>query len=166
MSTLAYIRHGLEVSRAMTLALIDDLKDAPMQSPTSKGGNPPLWILGHLAFGEASIVEFVIQGNDNPLAHWKDAFGARQEPSTDLADYPSWDEVRAKSDEVRANTLKFLEGLTDADLETPSKNCPEGREQVMGTIGACCQILTMHPMMHYGQLADSRRMLGREPLQA
>jgi hypothetical protein len=47
MSTVKYLRHGLETSRMMILKLIDDMKDAPLQMPTSNGGNPPLWILGH-----------------------------------------------------------------------------------------------------------------------
>ncbi|MCC9603678.1 DinB family protein [Stieleria sp. JC731] len=166
MSTVDYIRRSLETSRMITLALIDDLKETPFQPPTSNGGNTPMWILGHLTYAEANIVEHIIKGNDNPLIDWKPVFGARQDPPTDESVYPSWDEVRTKFDAVRTQTLALLEGLSDSDLDSPTKNCPEGREMMFGTIGGCCMMMTMHPLMHYGQLADSRRMLGRQPLQA
>ena len=65
MSTVKYLRHGLETSRMMILKLIDDMKDAPLQMPTSNGGNPPLWILGHLTYAESNIIEHIIKGNEN-----------------------------------------------------------------------------------------------------
>ncbi|MEZ6094609.1 MAG: DinB family protein [Pirellulaceae bacterium] len=166
MTTVDYIRKGLELSRKMALGLIDDMQDAPLQTPTSRGGNHPWWILGHLTYAEANLLEHVIRGNDNPLGEWSGAFGARQEVGEDASKYPSWEDVRKKNDEVRANTLAFLDTLSDADLAKPTKNCPEGREDVLGTVGACLMLMTLHPMMHYGQVADARRMAGRERLMA
>ncbi len=166
MSAVKYLRHGLETSRMMILKLIDDLKDAPLQMPTSNGGNPPLWILGHLTYAESNIIEHIIKGNENPLIKWKETFGAQREPSSHLDDYPSWSDVRAKFDEVRANTLAFVDSLSEGDLATLTKNPPSGRESMFGTVGACLSTVAMHTMMHYGQVADSRRMLGRKPVNA
>lgn len=167
MSTIDFIRTGLEASRAITLALIDDMKDAPLTAPTPNGGNHPLWVLGHLAYAEANLVHHVIGGDENPLIGWKDAFGGGGEPVADADRYPAWDEVRQKFDQVRAHTLKVLDTLTDADLATPSKNCPPGREQLFGTVGSCLLVLILHPTMHRGQVADARRAIGRtEPLLA
>ena len=164
MRTIDYVKLSIETSRAFTLALIDDMKDAPLTQPTSKGGNHPLWILGHLAYAEANIVNHIIKGNENPLIGWKKMFGSGREPVADADRYLPWDEVRLKFDEVRAQTLKFLDGLSDDDLDQPSKNCPPGREQFMGTVGACLLVLTLHPAMHRGQVADARRMAGRGTL--
>ncbi|MCD0461273.1 DinB family protein [Roseiconus lacunae] len=164
MSTIDYIRRSLQTSRNLTLALIDDLKDAPMQVPTTNGGNPPIWILGHLTYGEANIVESIIEGKPNPLLSWDATFGAGKEPSTELESYPPWDELRATFETVREKTLALLDRLDDADLEKPVKKCPEGREDFFGTIEQCMMVLTLHPLMHYGQLTDSRRVLGRAPL--
>jgi uncharacterized damage-inducible protein DinB len=166
MSTVKYLRHGLETSRMMILKLIDDMKDAPLQMPTSNGGNPPLWILGHLTYAESNIIEHIIKGNENPLIKWKETFGAQREPSANLDEYPSWSEVRAKFDEVRANTLAFVDSLSESDLSSTTKNPPPGREAMFGTTGACLSTAAMHTMMHYGQVADSRRMLGRKPVNA
>lgn len=164
MSTIEYIKHALRFSHGMTYALLDDMKSAPLQYPTSNGGNHPLWILGHLTYAEANIVEHLIQGNENPLVAWKGLFGAGSQPSDNAADYPSWDELRAKADEVRQNTMALVESLSDADLDRPSKNFPPGREEVFGTIGKCLLMLTLHPVAHRGQLADSRRMASRPPV--
>lgn len=164
MKTKDFIKAGLDASKNLTFALIDDMKDAPLTQPTSKGGNHPLWILGHIAYSEANIVSHIIGGEENPLIGWKEMFGSSREPVTEADKYLPWDEVRQKFDEVRANTLNVLEGLSDDDLDQPTKNCPPGREQMMGTVGACFLVLALHPVMHRGQVADSRRMLDRKPL--
>ena len=164
MKTTDYIRTSIEASKMFTLSLLDDMKDAPLTQPTSKGGNHPLWILGHLTYSESNIISHIIQGNENPLIGWKEMFGSGREPTTDAALYLPWDEVRTKFDEVRERTMSFLDGLTDANLEKPSKNCPPGREKMMGTIGRCFVIVALHPTMHYGQVADARRMAGRDRL--
>lgn len=164
MTTLDYIRRGISAGYGLTMALIDDMAESPLQSPTSNGGNHPLWVLGHLAYSESNIVEHIIKGNENPLIEWKPVFGAASEPTVNPDDYPSWVDVRAKADEVRANTMAFLDTLTEADLETPTKNPPPGREDFFGTIGACLLVMTLHPTMHRGQVADARRMASRQPL--
>ena len=164
MKTKDFIRAGLDASTNLTLALIDDMKDAPMTQPTSKGGNHPLWVLGHLAYSEANIVSHIIGGDENPLIGWKEMFGGGREPVAEADKYLPWDEVREEFDKVRARTLNLLEGLSDEDLDKPTKNCPPGREQMMGTVGACFLILALHPVMHRGQVADSRRMVDRKPL--
>jgi hypothetical protein len=164
MKTTDYIRTSIEASKMFTLSQLDDMKDAPLTQPTSKGGNHPLWILGHLTYSESNIISHIIQGNENPLIGWKEMFGTGGEPTTDAVKYLPWDEVRTEFDEVREKTMSFLDGLTDADLENPSKNCPPGREQMMGTIGSCFVIVALHPTMHYGQVADARRMAGRDRL--
>lgn len=164
MKTKDFIKAGLDASKNLTLALIDDMKDAPLTQPTSKGGNHPLWILGHLAYSEANIVSHIIGGEENPLIGWKEMFGGNREPVAEADKYLPWDEVREEFDKVRARTLNLLEGLSDDDFDQPSKNCPPGREQMMGTVGSCFLVLALHPVMHRGQVADSRRMLGRKPL--
>ncbi len=164
MKTIDYIRMSLETSKAFTFGLLDDMKDSPLTQPTATGGNHPLWILGHLTYAEANIVNHIILGNENPLIGWKEMFGSGIEPTTEASDYLPWDEVRQKFDEVRTQTMSVLNGLSEDDLDAPSKNCPPEREAFFGKVGQCFLVLTLHPMMHYGQIADSRRVLGRKPL--
>lgn len=164
MTTIDYIKMGLETSNMLTLGLIDDMQDAPLTQPTSNGGNHPLWILGHLAYSEANIVDHIILGNENPLIGWKEMFGSSSEPVAEAGHYLPWDEVRKHFVQVRDRTMSILDGMSDEDLDLPSKNCPPGREQLMGTVGGCFLVVTLHPTMHRGQIADARRRLGRPPL--
>lgn len=163
MKTTDYLKMALETSKAFTLGLIDDMKDAPLTQPTVNGGNHPLWVLGHLAYSEANIVNHIILGNENPLIEWKELFGSGNEVVADADRYPSLDELMKKFEEVRTQTLSVLEGLSDDDLDQPSKNCPPGRENFLGTVGQCFMMLSLHATMHYGQVADARRALGRKP---
>ncbi len=164
MKTKEFIKASLDASKNLTFGLIDDMKDAPLTHPTSKGGNHPLWVLGHIAYSEADIVSHIIGGEENPLIGWKDMFAGGTEPVAEAGKYLPWDDVREEFDKVRARTLDLLEGLSDEDLDQPAKNCPPGREQMFGTVGACFLVLALHPMMHRGQVADARRMDGRKPL--
>ncbi len=166
MKTTDYIRMQLENSASVTLALIEDMKDLPLTFPTSKGGNHPLWVLGHLAFGEARIIQEVMLGRPNPLAHWQELFATGTQPVSDAARYPSFDEVMQAFKEVRSNTLKVLDSLTDADLDQPSKASPPERKKFVGTFAGCFLFTSINFINHRGQVADAHRMAGRKPLVA
>ena len=163
MKTTDYIKMALETSKGFTLGLIDDMRDAPLTQPTVNGGNHPLWILGHLAYSEANIVNHIILGNENPLIEWKEMFGGGSEPVAEADRYPALDELMKKYEEVRAQTLRVLGDLADEDLDQPSPNCPPDREAFLGTVGKCFMMAALHPALHYGQVADARRTLGRKP---
>ena len=163
MKTTDYIKMSLETSKSFTLGLIDDMRDAPLTQPTVKGGNHPLWILGHLVYSEASIVHHHILGNENPLAEWKEIFGGGSTPIAEADPYPALDELMQKYEEVRAETLRVLDEFSDEDLDQPSHNCPPDREAFFGTVGKCFMMASLHPALHYGQVADARRTLGRKP---
>jgi uncharacterized damage-inducible protein DinB len=163
MKTVDFIRQALERTTNITLALVDDMQDAPLTFPTPKGGNHPLWVLGHLAFAEGEIMR-VMTGRPNPLADWKERFGAGTEPTADAKAYPSLAEARKAFTTARAATLDMLASLTDADLDRPSKECPPELKDFLGTYAQCLMVLIIHPMHHRGQVADARRAAGRKPL--
>jgi uncharacterized damage-inducible protein DinB len=163
MTTIEFIRNALVQSTDMTLKLIDDMADQPLTFPTPKGGNHPLWVLGHLAWSEGEFHQ-VMLGRPNPLAHWKELFGAGTEPTAAAARYPSFDAVRKAFTDLRAETIKFLDTLTDADLDQRSKACPPEFEKFLGTLGQCFLLDIIHPLTHRGQVADARRAAGRKPL--
>jgi len=158
------IRFQLEMSKNLTASLLADMQDAPLTAPTPNGGNHPLWVAGHLAYSEAGLTNGAMFGKDHPLADWKEMFSGGSQPQYDATDYPTLTEILAKWDEVRTNTLKILDSLSDEDLDKPAANPPAGREEAFGTYGKILSIVAMHALMHRGQVADARRAVGREML--
>jgi len=160
------IRFQIHASKEMTSGLLADMLDAPMTFPTAQGGNHPTWVAGHLAYSESNLIRHVLLGETNPLIEWKSIFGGGSEPTANADDYPALGDLLAKWDEVRTHTLQVLDSLSDADLDKPSASPPEGREEFFGTFGKVFTIISLHSMMHRGQVADSRRVAGRDRLMA
>ncbi len=158
------IRFQIQTSKKITAGLLADMLDMPLAFPTSNGGNHPTWVAGHLAYSESNLIHHVMLGNTNPLIEWKSLFGGGSEPTADADSYPALGDLLAKWDEVHAHTLQTLDSLSDADLEKPAANSPPGREDFIGTYGKVLSLVAMHPLMHRGQVSDSRRALGREKM--
>ena len=164
MKTIELLRHQLEMSKNMTAGLLADMHDAPMTFPTPNGGNHPTWIAGHLALSEARLVQHYMLGEDAPMSEWGALFGKGSQPTDDAASYPPLGDLLAKWDEVRKQTLKTLDSLSDADLEKPAANPPKGREELYGTYDKLLTMVAFHPLMHRGQVSDARRAAGRDVL--
>ncbi len=162
MTAVDLIRTALTNTRAITMPLIDDMRDAPLTFPTQNGGNHPLWVMGHLAYAEGRLVQNIMQGKENPLEEWKPIFGPGSEPHQDASAYPDMDTVLAQFEKLRGQTLALLDELTDEDLDRKSAACPEGREAFFGTWGVCLLTIAMHTANHRGQVSDARRAAGRE----
>jgi DinB superfamily len=163
MTSIELIKNALAMGDRGMMMLLEDLRDAPMTSPTPRGGNHPLWVLGHITFVEASTPK-VLFGEPHPLAHWAPLFAAGAEPTSDPKAYPSFDEVLKAYREARTKNLKLLDEIGEAGLDRPTKFQPKGLEQVLGTAGQAFMTIAMHQMNHRGQLADCRRALGRKPI--
>jgi uncharacterized damage-inducible protein DinB len=164
MKAVEFIRGSLESSARSTLALIDDMKDAPLTFPTPNGGNHPLWALGHIAWVEGNVIQQFMLGRPNPVAHWKDLFGIGSQASADPSQYPTLDEVREAFQHIRTETMKVLVTLNDDDLDQPSKGCPPEFKEFLGTYAQCLRVAIFNMMHHRGQVADARRAAGRKPL--
>jgi len=163
MKTTELIRKSLDGAKMWLLALVQDVKGAPLTAPTPRGGNHPLWVVGHLAFAEASMVSQFILGQGSPLAEWEPLFGKGSQPASDAGKYPSMDELLAELEKVRTRTLEVLGSMTDEDLSKPSK-APADRAALFGTVGQCFVMISHHMTFHAGQVADARRAMGKTPV--
>jgi DinB family protein len=164
MKAVDFVRKSLDSSARGVLALIEDMKDAPFTFPTPKGGNHPLWVLGHLAWVEGNVIQQIMLGGSNPVAHWSSLFGIGSEASAEASRYPSFDEVHKAFRDIHGGTSKVLSTLNDDDLDRPSKNCPPEFKEFLGTYGGCFLVTIYNTMHHRGQVADARRAAGRKPL--
>lgn len=162
MNAIDMLKATWDVTDAMVLPLIEDMKDHATTAPTPNGGNHPLWVVGHLAFGQAAIRGFML-GEPNPVADWRPLFGAGSQPVADAGHYPPFDEVVAKYKELVAVNRAHLDSMSNEDLDTPSTNPPQGFEHLFGTHGQCLMMIALDQMHHRGQLADARRAANRGP---
>lgn len=163
MKAIDLVRWALKMTEDWTGKLAEDVRDAPLTAPTSRGGNHPLWVMGHLALAEGRLLN-VVSGEPNPVEHWEPLFSQGTEPTADAAAYPTFDEVLGTYRELRARTLKVLDELGDEGLGRAPKNVPAGFEEFMNTNGRAMLLITLHQAGHTGQIADVRRSLGRKPL--
>ena len=161
--TTDYIQLSLNSGKGWLQGLLADLQGNETTFPTSKGGNHPLWVAGHLAYAEGGVIGRFILGEQHPLARWESLFGRGSQPAADASKYPTLSEVLAEWDKLRARTLQVLSTLQDSDLDKPSKAPPE-RQAMFGTIGQCFAALANHQMFHTGQVADARRAAGLHPV--
>ncbi|MBN1510771.1 MAG: DinB family protein [Phycisphaerae bacterium] len=163
MNAPAAIKASLEQSRQWLTVLLGDVKDTATTFPTPKGGNHPLWALGHVIHSEASMVARFILGRENPLSKWEPLFGMGSVPVADAGKYPSVEELMAEFEKVRAVTLETLDACTDADLDRKS-HAPEEYAVMFGTVGQCFISVGLHCAFHAGQVADARRAAGKGPV--
>ncbi|MEZ4386101.1 MAG: DinB family protein [Candidatus Krumholzibacteriia bacterium] len=156
MHSIDLIRENPTRSRDRVLAHVEDMRDHALVFPTVNGGGHTLWVLGHLAYIEALVVEGFMLGRRNLLAAWEEPFDGAG-TSADPTRYPPFDEVRATCREQRERTLALLATLGEADLDGPSANTPTGFADTFGTSRHCLQYVADHWYMHRGQLADAPR---------
>ena len=161
------IRWAMQSTDEGIANLVADMHDAPL-TPSTPGaaggdGNHPLWVLGHLAFIEAAVPA-ILFGEPHSLEHWAPLFGTGSKPSPDPAKYPPFDEVLRTFRQLRARNVKLLDEVGEAGLDRVPKSPPPGFEEAMRTFGHTFLLIALHQMVHYGQIADARRVAGRKPL--
>ena len=167
MKAIELIRWAMQLSERGTAAIVEGMgRHALVRStPGAKGGdgNHALWSLGHICVIEAGIPSILL-GGPHPLEHWWPLFGTGTQPSDDASIYPPFDEVLRTYHEMRARNVKLLEEIGEAGLDRVPADVPPGFEDVMTTFGHTMLLITLHNMVHYGQIADARRAAGRKPL--
>ncbi len=153
-------KHQFTVGREVISRMIADLTDEDMLVAPARGGNFPLWIIGHLAYSEAFVLHVRIKGGANPLPQWERTLGRGSQPVPGGAGYPPRQELWAAFLQRRNELVAFVEAQSDADFDRPT-----GAENpFFGTVGKVLGMLATHQFFHAGQIADVRRQLGRPPV--
>ncbi|MEO1530346.1 MAG: DinB family protein [Planctomycetota bacterium] len=159
MDSIVLIRDNLRRSEEIVLSRIEEMEEHCLVFPSDAGGCHTLWLVGHLAYIEALVLETFVRGRDNPLSHWESMFDA-SDVSSRAEDYVSFDEALRQCRSRRRETLQFLAQQSKDDLDRPSRRPPDGAEQLFGNVRICLQYCADHWWMHRGQLAVARRAAG------
>ena len=148
---------------AVVFPALEDLKSAPLISPTPHCPNHAHWIVGHLIFSEGRYREMTL-GVPNPCQSMQAMFGGGSKPCLDGKDYPKYEDLFQKLQSMQEEFLFWVDGLTEADLDQSIKDVPSQFELLFGTWRNGLMLRAIHWMQHYGQLTDCRRAAGRPPL--
>lgn len=158
MNTKDAIKSTMDIGLMVLTKYVDDLSDAELMTrPT--GCNHLAWQLGHLISSESQLINGVCPGKGGALP---EGFTARHAKDKNGIDEPKQFNTKQEYvelfEQVRAATLKALAELPEQDFDGPS---PEHFRKMFPTVGSVFTLIGTHPMMHAGQFAVARRMLGK-----
>ena len=132
--------------------VLDDLtEEQARERPRGEGGPSIAWTIGHLLNYRIFMLNEFGDGRSNPYA---ERFG--NVPATDGSDYPTLAELRAAWDEVSADFMGALSGMSEAQLDTKLEGGPHAersrRDQVV--------FFAWHEGYHMGAVGQIRKELG------
>jgi len=123
------------------------------------------WQVGHIAVSEYNLCLRRIRGRtaqDETLlpAAFIEHFKLGSQPAADPADYPSIAEIKRVLDAVHGQSLKELATHSDEQLDVPV----EQPHPVFKTKLGAVDYAPSHAMVHIGQIALLRRLMGKPAL--
>lgn len=159
MNTHEVMLSNLHSSRYVMSRYLEDLTDADLLVRPHPDAHHIAWQLGHLILSECHMVRAVRPqcAFDLPAAcvakHDKAAAGRSQ-----LSDFYTKDAYLAFMEQVREATFTALKQLSQDELSYPG---PEAMRSYAPKIGSVFLAIANHEMMHSGQIAVVRRVLGK-----
>jgi hypothetical protein len=123
------------------------------------------WQIGHIAVSQYSLCLRRVRGRtaeDKALISdaFIDAFKMSSKPITGAKNNPPLEEIQRVFDAVHHQALTELPLVDDAELDNPT-DPPHGRFKTkLGAIDFSSQ----HELVHAGQIAMLRRLMGKPPL--
>jgi DinB superfamily len=156
------IKTAYEMPDQICRNYLADLTDADLLVRPVPNSNHIAWQLGHLIASEHRCADALSPGKVPPLPS---GFAEKHTKETSKSDDPntfcSKDEYLKLYDQVRAATLKTIDGLNEGDLDKPA---PENLRKFVPTVASVVLMQPSHWLMHAGQWAIVRRKLGKPPL--
>ena len=162
MPLATFITSTLELPAFVVRSYLDDLTEEQLLLRPQPEMNHIAWQLGHLIASEHGHVNQLFPGSMPALP---DGFAEQHSRDTTRSDDPalfcSKSQYLEQMERQRAGTLRVLNRMSDEELEQPA---PETIRYLGPTFGAVFSGEAVHWMMHAGQWAVIRRMLGKPPL--
>jgi hypothetical protein len=165
MSRLAEALGQIDFARKYTLARVETVPFSEWFTIPPGGVSHVAWQVGHIAMAEYRLcVERLRPRSPADEALISDQFLALfsrdSVPNADASVYPSAAEIRAVYDGVHDRVMKELPGYPDEQLDLPNLK----PHPLFKTRYESLRYAPLHEMIHCGQVALLRRMLGQKPL--
>jgi hypothetical protein len=153
------IKISIDSGAMITSMYVDDLTDAELLKRPCPGCNHINWQIGHLIVSENEMLGMADPAAVKALpAGFKEKYGRETAGSDDPGQFCTKAELMSVYQEQRAATMAALEKATDEHL------AKETGVEWATTNAALYSMQGSHWLMHAGQWAVVRRMLGRKPL--
>ncbi|MCK4850153.1 MAG: DinB family protein [Phycisphaerae bacterium] len=159
MDAKQFVIEQMQMVRNMLLEWVKDIPEEQISTRAVDDGVHLAWILSHLAWSEAGTVNKFIRETENPLRHLGKSCGMHSTVVDEGSVYPSKDEALDTLEKVRANTLKFLDSLSEKDLDKLVEKAPPQFK----TWGSIFALVPAHEAHHNGQISVIWRRLGHKP---
>lgn len=165
MDLLAVALEQLQRGRSYTLGLLDDVPASEWFRMPAEGVTHIGWQVGHLAFAEYVLCLRRIRGEraeDHTLipTEYLTLFGRESRPVPGAEAYPAPDKLREVLDRVHAQLLRELPQLSPDEWQQPPEFQPHRIAQTKLELIQWC---ARHELIHAGQIALLRRLLGHAP---
>jgi hypothetical protein len=153
------IRNSLDVGHMVTQAYLSDMTDEELMMRPHSGCNHVNWQLGHLIASEHQLNNSAMPDCMPPLPEgFLERYAKEAAASDDPADFADKETLFNAYEQQRSATRAILDRLSPEDLDKPS---PEHLQAYAPTLGAVLNLHGLHHLMHCGQWAVLRRILGK-----
>ena len=143
--------------------LLQDLDEAQLAVPIAGGGNPPAWILAHLAVANDYALRMLGEPRVAP-SEWHKRFGPGKSPTEDGGTLPSKTDLLQKLEEGR-KALAAAAAKADPARMSERQNVDFFKDTPIETnADVVAHLMTTHLAGHLGQLSAWRRVQGKPPL--
>lgn len=165
MARLAVALEQLELARAYTLEILEQIDVADYFRQPTEGVTHIGWQVGHLAMADYRLLLERVRGpkpEDETLisADFLKRFGRNSVPDPDPAANPTPVVLLETLHRVRAAGMQVVAQLSEAELEAP----PHTPHRLFDTRFGALTWNVRHEMVHAGQIALIRRLLGAKPI--
>ena len=160
MQTKEAIQYVLNSARSVANAYLSDLSDSDILIRPTPESHHIAWQLGHLLISEAMMLNSVKSGVGIAFPV---GFEERHGKDGDLNDsidvsFSSLSEYQELRLRQRTRVLDLISSISQDDLSLPG---PEKMRAYAPTKGAALLAIATHELMHVGQWAVVRRLLGK-----
>ena len=149
-----------EQQGGLVAAHFADFTDAEMLVRPFDNANHAAWMLGHLVTTTANLSNMMCP-NAFPAPSHEDTKRYSSEGTRLNDGFPKKEELLKRFADMNACAIKWVQGLTDEQMDTPM---PEQLQGFAPTVGHLVYVLPSHVMMHLGQVQVIRRKLGKPVL--
>lgn len=160
MKTFEAIKNNYQTAQMVCGAYLSDLTDTEAMQRPHADCNHVNWQVGHIIASENKMGNAVVAGGIPALPEgFAEKYGKETAASDNAADFVPFSELLAIAKSQGDAVVEMIEGLPDEQFDKPG---PEEMQAYASNLGALCNMMGSHWMMHAGQWVIVRRQLGRE----